>query len=279
MPRPSLPFINCEGGERSGTGMADRRLSSVGVYSEQGLQLPAALSGSEYTIRDACLAITQLQNVIMDQNKTIQTILQELKDFHKERERVGVMGAEIQSIRAELDQLKMQCNGSSAVLNGSNSQHTNNAENVFKEMHERTTRAKNIIIHKVPESSAGDVNIRINHDKSAVTEILNSIEIDAGEFKSVRLGKPGGGARPLRVSFVSSDMARNCLRNRRKLVETSSNCRISADMTWSQRNHIKQLHQELDRRKQQGENDLVIRYSQGIPSITKEKRNSKNDNP
>ena len=140
------------------------------------------------------------------------------------------------------------------------------------EMNERSVRAKNIIIFNMVESRSSNFKERIDHDKAHVISVLEKLAMDVNtSFKVFRIGKPGsGGGRPLKVVFNEQSMALQCLKRRKRL--EGSNMAIKSDLTALQRNNLKKLHEELNRRKNSGELDLVISYRNAIPQIIKSKQ-------
>lgn len=147
----------------------------------------------------------------------------------------------------------------------------------FAEIADRNQRAKNIIIHNLPESSSVNPEERIQHDKTQAAQVLSRLEIDPElNFKIIRIGKKVNEARPAKLIFPNSVVVSQCMKNKRKLLGTSF--RIAADRTPLQRKQIKDIYNELNRRKENGEPDLIIRYLKGEPFITRAKKNvSKNE--
>lgn len=80
--------------------------------------------------------------------------------------------------------------------------------------------------------------------------------------------------RPLKGSFADEAVAKSCLKNTRKLLQSRPNIRLNADLTPMQCNYIKYLYRELEERKNKGEQDVVINNRFGVPRIIK-KLNSK----
>lgn len=148
-----------------------------------------------------------------------------------------------------------------------------NPEEMYSEISDRIDRSRNVLIYNIPENPSKELEVRINHDESSVSDILNDLEIDAGNFKSIRLGRPSTRPRPVKVIFKDASIALQCLRKRRNL-GNESNIRIGADLTIMQRDHIKRVYKELDERKAKGENNIIVKFIRGVPRIVESlKRN------
>ena len=261
-----------------GSSISDRRLSNIGVYpavpSASVPELPILLDKADFDLKD-CVALTQLHRIIMEQNSTMQSLLKEVLNIGVQREKISNLEAELIALKSEIQDLKV--NTGTETRNSNCNEARDASESMYNEIQERSFKSKNVIVYNVPESFAVDIAVRVSHDKTMVTDILKSMDIDEHFFKASRIGrKNGDNPRPLRVMFNSTDIAKKCLKNRKRLNEAGSPLKISADMTLSQRNFVKRLHQELDQRKSDGEANLVIRYFQGIPKIVKQNIPSKN---
>lgn len=170
--------------------------------------------------------------------------------------KISVLEDEIKSLK---DEVKLLKSNSGSVLN---------AESLYNEIHERSRKSKNVLIHNLQECNHSDHKKRIAHDVEKAAEIINLLEVNtAADMKVYRLGRPGNKPRPLKVTLCSEENVLTCLRNKRKIATSHPNIRISADLTVMQRDHIKQLHKELDDRKSKGETNISIRYINGIPRI------------
>ena len=119
--------------------------------------------------------------------------------------------------------------------------------------------------------------VRIAHDKAKIKDILDGIDVNCDTCKTFRLGRATDKPRPLKVVFSNPDLVSVCLRNRRALKE--KNVSLSADLTYLQRDEIRNAHKELENRKQNGESGLYIRYINGSPKVlvSKVSNVSKND--
>lgn len=133
---------------------------------------------------------------------------------------------------------------------------------VFEELQERKSRECNVIMFNVPEAVDP---CNATHDVNLVAELLSSIAPSDQIKKVIRLGKRNDSKpRPTKIILGSSDVARNIVKHRRHI---QKGIHLKSDETPRQRQYMTALRKELDRRKQLGEIDLIIKYIGGIPRI------------
>lgn len=149
-------------------------------------------------------------------------------------------------------------------------------EDIIQETIERISRSCNVVMRGIPEHH-GSLEERKQHDSARVDEVLAAIDSSAKPIAVVRLGKTptvGGGdsrPRPLKVVLPSRPSAVAILRNKNKLLDTQAyrNVTLSDDRTPAQIKFLDELRAELQRRTDDGEPDLTIRYMKGVPEIVK----------
>lgn len=149
-----------------------------------------------------------------------------------------------------------------------------NTEIIISEISERQRREKNIIIYKLEEQGNGSMSNKIATDTQAVADIIKIISptVPTGNIRTYRLGRGNGNnISPLKVEFASKEDVFTILKNKNKLKNHNINIQISTDKTLLQRQHLKNLISELNQRKENGEDDLYIKYINGNPVITKSK--------
>ena len=84
--------------------------------------------------------------------------------------------------------------------------------------------------------------------------------------KTMRLGKRvDNKIRPLLITINSLEDVSNVLRNYR----TKNNIYVNRDLTVRQRNLAYTVRSEFKRRKDGGENDIKLKYTNGMPKIVK----------
>ena len=140
---------------------------------------------------------------------------------------------------------------------------TSNATDVVDEYLDRERRKSNLIIYGVPEST-GSTDERKLNDNTYIKNLVHSeFNLDTIEItKCVRLGKRAEGKiRPVQITLTDRYVRGRILRNAKSLRNSTSyqNVYISPDQTPKEREASKLLRQELRRRKDTGESNLIIR--------------------
>lgn len=147
-------------------------------------------------------------------------------------------------------------------------------EEIVREVEERQARKCNIILSGIAESTADVREDRIEQEKQQVNEIFAYLRpgVTFGDLSVLRLGKyDPERMRPrlLRVTLSAETMVRDIIGGAKLLKDNASynDIRIFHDRTPKQVDYYKSLKAELSRRKDQGEQDLRIKYVRGIPKI------------
>lgn len=142
-------------------------------------------------------------------------------------------------------------------------------EEVIDESVERSIRACNVVLYNVKESS---------EDASVVNDLLEVIDVSlvVTPENVLRLGKRNENKpRPIKLRFKNTDMARLCLRKQSALLgnATFSGVVVRDDKTPRQRQYLNALRDELQRRTDNGETNLTIKYINHVPKITIKQKN------
>jgi hypothetical protein len=141
-------------------------------------------------------------------------------------------------------------------------------EKVYSELLDRQSRARNIILFNVPES----FNLPDHTQDTSITQdIFSTIGIPTNPISIHRLGKVSNKPRPLRIVLPTPADVFEVLKAKRKLlgVNNLNSIRISTDQTLQQRKYFSSIMTELKSRRDSGENDLFIKYFNGLPTISK----------
>lgn len=148
-------------------------------------------------------------------------------------------------------------------------------ENLILELNERSEREKNVVIVGVPERNDKSLNARLTHDSEQYMQLISTlIENCPKPNKLMRLGKyVPGKDRPLKICYTNRETPKILLQNRSKLPEK---IKMYSDQTPAQKRYLQHIKDELKRRLEDGEKDLVIKYNKGTPCITKIKNDKKN---
>jgi len=151
-------------------------------------------------------------------------------------------------------------------------------DEIIAELNDRQFRAANVIAFKVPESRSANNARKKEHDLGKIQTILAASGLDKANLKTFfRLGKVSGrGPRPLKLVFKSRESALELLKNfNTETVSDAdpalSDMSVSSDKTPGEQRRLKELREELVKRKESGEANLTIKYFNGIPRITESK--------
>lgn len=149
-------------------------------------------------------------------------------------------------------------------------------ESIIYEVSERNIRAQNLMVYNVPESSSLILGERVDHDKSKIAEVFTVLGLSQeATLKVVRVGKKVDNTtkpRPIKVICDGSEIVKSALKAGRKL--RNSVYKISGDQTKMQREAYKNAKDILSTRKRAGEDNLIVRYRNGLPVV--ESRQQKN---
>lgn len=165
-------------------------------------------------------------------------------------------------------------NNVSTVLNRQTVHDPKEKEAIIQETVDRISRSRNVIVRGVPEVT-GSLEERRRHDSAKVSEMLTAMNSSALPISVIRMGKAsagnGGESRPraLKVVLPDRSSAVSVLRNKSKLLEARAyrGVTVSDDKTPAQITYLNELRAELQRRTDDGEPNLTIKYKRGVPEI------------
>lgn len=247
---------------------AEMRTELLSILNKFTQTQNETLNGISKNISDIREEIKSLQSttqtLILDQNY----IKEQLNDFKKFETEAN---NKFENLESDLKILK-------ASPNKQKGQPTlNMCENIVNELQDRYQREKNIVIVGVPEPKGENQKERSTADTREIIKIIKSTFDKCPEpLKIFRLGKyMNEKCRPIKVIFSTQETAKTILRNRSNLKENS--VKIYSDQTPYQQKVIKILKEELQRRSQNGEENLTIKYINGTPKIIQ--KPSKNSSP
>lgn len=137
-------------------------------------------------------------------------------------------------------------------------------DTMLAEIQERQRREKNIMVFNLLEE---------DDDVGKAKEIFRTLtKEDITVTKAIRVGKPNkNGIRALKVILDNSLDAGKVLRAKKSVLK-GRKVYVSADLTTMQYGNLKKLIQEVENRKQNGEN-VVLKYIKGVPTIIEESKN------
>lgn len=143
---------------------------------------------------------------------------------------------------------------------------------IINEFIEREKRSKNIVLFNIEDKPINEENKNNNIDTKKVKDILKllDIDIDIGAAKIRRLGKiEENKRRPIKITLSSKEDSLKAVRQKKKLRDLEEKVFVSLDLTPMQRDYYKKIKGELDERKNNGEEDIFIKYMNNIPMIAK----------
>ena len=126
-----------------------------------------------------------------------------------------------------------------------------------------------MILYNVLKSPSGDTSVWKTHDTKFISDIANKIEAGQIDITSItRSGKKDKDKhRLMKVQVANLSQKRKLLVNAKKLKQCSGDFQyiyLSPDLSYNERQANKLLQQELTRRKEADETDLVIQYIEAI---------------
>lgn len=180
--------------------------------------------------------------------------------------------AETQSLKEQITQLKEKVEINHKASNAPRQEkEINMIEPAIQELQDREKRARNVLVFGVPEAP----NVRSKDEEDTISKeravkFLKKLKADLSTdtIKAYRLGYPSENKiRPIRVILPTRMEASEILHLKNQLKDDS--VYLKYDQTETQRTYLKNTLKELERRTNSGENDLIIKYVKGKPTITK----------
>ena len=228
---------------------------------------------------------SRVKNVIAEWTHTSSSIITSLKESHSKlsteyedlRKNLSDLSSKLDTLQSSESELQNHIKDTTTALSSVKmplvAPTTSNATDIVDEYLDCERRKPNLIIYGIPESSGSTPDERKLNDKTYFTDLVHSeFKLDNIEItKFVRLGKQiEGKIRPLLVTLMDSYVRGHLLRNAKTLRNSSShqNVYISPDLTPKEREINKLLREQLRRRKEAGESDLIIRRGKIVSKLT-----------
>jgi len=130
---------------------------------------------------------------------------------------------------------------------------------LINEIAYRQSRINNIILFNFPEAIDPS---KIKPDSDRLKLIFNEMKLNIEPIRFFRLGNPSTQARPLKITLTDTENVFNVLRAQSKIRSSDEfkELRFSSDHTVKQREQMSILRQELETRRSNGENNIIIKY-------------------
>ncbi|KAG5879394.1 hypothetical protein JTB14_016739 [Gonioctena quinquepunctata] len=134
-------------------------------------------------------------------------------------------------------------------------------ETFIMQYNERKQRESNLMVYNIPESTESEDLTKIKETFAQFHDVVIK--------KVFRLGKQVNGRRPrpIKEAMDNPSAALEILRNKNKL--PLDQVKVGPDLTIKQREHPNELRRDLLQRTEKGEQDLTIKYVNGVPMIVK----------
>ncbi|KAL5245838.1 hypothetical protein ACI65C_013246 [Semiaphis heraclei] len=150
-----------------------------------------------------------------------------------------------------------------------------NIPQLLQELSEREKCSFNAIVHGLIESSATIPTERLSDDLQHLSESILPLAISLPpDVKMIRLGRTiGKNPRPLKVIFsskiASQQFTKDFVTGMRSRAATDPPLLVSVvrDRTLMERQQVRQVYADLEQRRRNGENNIVVRHFNGVPSI------------
>ncbi|KAJ3658392.1 hypothetical protein Zmor_010132 [Zophobas morio] len=141
-------------------------------------------------------------------------------------------------------------------------------EELINEIFERQQRANNLIIYNLSEDNLNEGEGEISDTTKILNLVGTQIIKEESVCKCVRLGKAvAGKIRPLLLRLKAPEDVIRVL----KMYRPRNNVYVNRDLTVRQRNIAYNIRKEFKIRKEAGEQNIKMKYTNGIPKIIQEK--------
>ncbi|XP_050536307.1 uncharacterized protein LOC126902750 [Daktulosphaira vitifoliae] len=140
------------------------------------------------------------------------------------------------------------------------------SEEIITEAQNRVLKQKNVIFYNIIETP----NETLESSCKIVSDLIKDISLDLKVNSVKRLGKPHyNRIRPILVECDSIANVSKLLKNKSKLraIKKWKKVYVNADLTYNQRIHVRNLKDELNRKRLAGEANLIIKFVKGVPTI------------
>ncbi|XP_050307524.1 uncharacterized protein LOC126744208 [Anthonomus grandis grandis] len=177
---------------------------------------------------------------------------------------------ELERVRTKLDALQVEVTSSKMPL-------ASNGKSQQPPLTQSNAEASNVVLQVIIERQKRNCNLMLFNLKSESSEdptftadistLLNDVcGRNIPISKASRFGKPNcNGCRPVKITLVNHGDVGFLLKNRSKF--SGKKIYIESDLTPAQLEHLNKIKEELRLRRDRGEDNLFIKYINGIPSI------------
>lgn len=179
------------------------------------------------------------------------------------------------SLRNELSSLNNRIGVIESDVGKLPSSSGDNIPQLLQELSEREKCSFNAIVHGLIESSATIPTVRLSDDLQHLSESILPLAMSLpADVKMIRLGRTiGKNPRPLKVIFSSKNTSQQFIKDfltgMRSRAATDPPLLVSVvrDRTLMERQQVRQVYADLEQRRKNGENNIMVRHFNGVPSI------------
>lgn len=200
---------------------------------------------------------------------SLSTLSSQFNDLKLEN---SLLRDEISTLRSRVDQIDN--------TSKSESSYTQSCllTQVLSETSDRERCAKNIIVRGLPVCDSAILADRISTDQEKLSDLFSKLNVLLPPYsKLLRIGKIASGTSPIKVIFNSSIDASQVLQDVQRAKKSNllpPHISIVRDKTKRERDLFRAAYADLERRRVEGESDLMVVHVNGIPKAAK--RFSKN---
>jgi regulator of replication initiation timing len=264
-----------------------RSNSSASTKASKEQTTPSTpLSSEEF--RCAISNITKTLNETLAQCKNLCHTLN--SKFNELKTSVDLLTSQLSELKSENTTLRMDITSleqrittlESTTNNSLPSHNIYEVPQLLQELSEREKCMCNIIVHGLQESQELLSTSRASDDIKLINNYLHPFSMSLPPNpKSFRLGRAlSGKPRPLKVVFPNKELALNFISDFNTNLRSSESgitqipIKISRDRTFVERQEIRRVYVEFDKRRKQGEQNISIRYKNGTPRIIQGSHNT-----
>ncbi|XP_050064599.1 uncharacterized protein LOC126553488 [Aphis gossypii] len=219
------------------------------------------------TVNDLKVTNNKIISTINTQNEKISRISKKVDDLF---ENVSNLTKANQDLNLKVTNLEIKILDMEQSINKENNAPPE--QNIIEELMDRQSRSNNIILFNLTEDDNED-------DSQKIKNVISSLNQKIEQFTFFRLGKTKSNTpdkpRPVKILLSSQSDVFNILRTQKNLKTTTkwSNVRFSSDRTTKQREEMGILRRTLQQRRDNGEQNIIIKYIKGIPKIVNTTKN------
>lgn len=246
------------------------------------LGLSKASAASSPTNADIMAAISELRNSqanIISSYKQLK--ISQTQRFSEMRTTLATLSSHIADLKQENALFREEVSALKTIIDRIENDTKNASPNsqsclltrVISETSDRERYAKNIIVRGLPVCDSTILAARISTDRIKLSDLFSDLNVSLPAYsKLFRIGKVVSGSCPVKVIFNSSEDASRVLHDiqrAKKIGLMPQHISIVRDKTKWERELVRTAYADLERRRAEGESDLIVAHVNGIPKAIK----------